>query len=43
MASRLFPSSLLAAFYVPEDYHPASPRAYLQPALDAATRYFANR
>lgn len=26
--NRLFPSSLLAAFYVPVDYHPASPLAY---------------
>lgn len=26
--NRLFPSPLLAAFYVPVDYHPASPPAY---------------
>lgn len=31
--NRLFPSSLLAAFYVPVDYHPASPLAYFSLSL----------
>jgi len=43
MENRPFPASLLAAFYVPVDYHPASPLAYLFPILIAATHYFAKR